>query len=96
MKVIVPGDATCVIRQIKGVFMKIKTKELSYEKVIAQIAEHRIRPRRPNPALRWLIGAASKGELKRVNFNYEMLGMERLGRDEPCLILMNHSSFIDL
>lgn len=76
--------------------MKIKTKELSYEKVITRIAEHRIRPKRPNPALRWLIGAASKGELKRVNFTYEMLGMERLRRDEPCLILMNHSSFIDL
>ena len=29
-------------------------------------------------------------------FTYEEIDMDKLGKDEPCLILMNHSSFIDL
>ncbi len=32
--------------------------------------------------------------LRRVKFN--RIGMEKLGKDEPCMILMNHSCFLDL
>ena len=31
-----------------------------------------------------------------TGFSYSSDGMDRLGADEPCLILMNHSSFTDL
>jgi len=34
--------------------------------------------------------------LKMTGFTYEKTGMEKLGKKEPCLVLMNHSSFIDL
>ena len=34
--------------------------------------------------------------LKRNGFTYEKIGMDKLKKGEPCLVLMNHSSFIDL
>lgn len=39
---------------------------------------------------------ASAGELKATNFKFNTVGMERLGKKEPCLFLMNHTSFLDL
>ena len=38
----------------------------------------------------------SSSDLKATNFTYTQTGMERWGKNEPALILMNHSSFIDL
>lgn len=76
--------------------MKIKTQELSYEEVLALPAAEHKNPKKPNPALIGLVRMLSKGELKKVGFHYETEGMEKLGADEPCLVLMNHSSFIDL
>lgn len=76
--------------------MKIKIKELSYDKVMGLPERIHHKPVRPNPLLRQLILALSKRELKQVGFQYEMHGMERLQKGEPCLVLMNHSSFIDL
>ena len=34
--------------------------------------------------------------LRAADFTFETAGMERLDKKEPCMILMNHSSFIDL
>ena len=31
-----------------------------------------------------------------TNFTYETERMELIGKDEPCLILMNHSCFLDM
>lgn len=76
--------------------MKIKVKNLSYDKVAALPERKHHRPVRPNPLLKQLILLLSKGELKKVRFECEKHGMERLKKGEPCLVLMNHSSFIDL
>lgn len=54
------------------------------------------KPLRPNIFLRTLIFALSTFELRATHFKYRKIGMEKLGKEEPCLILMNHSSFIDL
>ncbi len=35
-------------------------------------------------------------DLRATNFKYKRINMELLGKNEPCLVLMNHSSFIDL
>ena len=43
-----------------------------------------------------LIRFLSIFDLKKVNFKYKKIGMEKLNKKESCLILMNHSSFIDL
>lgn len=75
--------------------MKIKVKELSYDKVLALPREKRFKPRKPMWLLRGLIRLLSIPELMKVNFKCNKIGMERLKSNEPCLILMNHSSFID-
>lgn len=76
--------------------MKIKTKQLDYDQVMALQRPKRDKPIRPNILFRALIPILSLWELMKVRFTVEKVGMERLGRKEPCLILMNHSAFIDL
>lgn len=76
--------------------MKIKVKEMDYENVAALPLPPHIKPKKPNKALSTLIRAFSASELKKVNFKAEKIDMDKLTKDEPCLYLMNHSSFIDL
>ncbi len=54
------------------------------------------RPVKPNIFFRWLMKTVSSFDLKKTNFKCDKVGMEKLGKDEPALYLMNHSSFIDL
>ena len=45
---------------------------------------------------RFLMKTLSKKDLADCNFTYDLVDMDKLGPDEPCLFLMNHSSFTDL
>ena len=76
--------------------MKIKTKRKSYEEVLALPKRVHRNPKKSGVIFRKLMKMVSAPELKAVHFTYNSIGMERLGTEEPCLILMNHSSFIDL
>lgn len=76
--------------------MKIKIKEKSYEEVIALPREKHQNPMKQLKVIRMLLKAVSCFDLKAVGFSYEKTGMEKLQEKEPCLVLMNHSSFIDL
>ena len=76
--------------------MKTVIKEMPYEKVMALKPEKKQKPVRPGLFWRTLMRVLSKDELKSVNFKANYTGMEKLGRKEPCLILMNHSCFTDL
>lgn len=76
--------------------MKIKTKKLSYEKVIQLPRPKHRKPLRPLFLLQIVIRILAILDLYPTKFTYQKYGMEKLGRKEPCLILMNHSSFIDL
>ena len=76
--------------------MKIKDTIKDYEEVCALKHEGHVKPKKQSVLLRKLIKVLSKPELKATNFTYETEGMEKLGKDEPCLILMNHSCFTDL
>ena len=69
---------------------------MPYEKAAALKKEKRFRPLKPCLPIRVLLKAVSDPELKKVDFVCEKHGMEKLGKDEPALFLMNHSSFIDL
>ena len=76
--------------------MKIKTKRLPYEKVMAlPRAKHR-NPWKPLFLLQIVVRVLAVFDLFPTKFTYKTHGMEKIGKKEPCLILMNHSSFIDL
>ena len=76
--------------------MKIKLREKSYEEVLAiQADRHRV-PVRQLGIFRFLLCMLSVPDLWATHFTHHEIGMERLGKQEPALFLMNHSSFIDL
>ena len=74
--------------------MKIKTKQLSFAKVAALPKLKRKRPKRPNILFRALIWVLAIPELWATKFSYREV--RKNIEDGPCLILMNHSAFIDL
>ena len=76
--------------------MKIKQKNRSYEQVEAIPAPKRKKPRKPLFILKWIIKAFSAFDLFRLRAKFTETDMEKLGKREPALILMNHSCFLDL
>ena len=76
--------------------MKTTVTNKRYEDVIAMPKKKPFKPLKQHGFFRFLMKTLSSFDLKATNFKYEEIGMERLGKDEPCLVLMNHSSFIDL
>ena len=76
--------------------MKVKTKHLSYDEVMALPRPRHQKPKRPNILFRTLLKLVSLPDLLATKFRARRIGMEKLGKREPCLYLMNHSSFIDL
>jgi len=76
--------------------MKLQTRKISYEQAVAlKRPEHR-NPIRPNMFFRTLIRALSIPSIRSTHFTFTQERMELIGKDQPCLILMNHSSFTDL
>ncbi len=76
--------------------MKIKTKRVSYDHVENLKPTKRKKLPYPNFIFRTLVRLLSIPELIATKFTYTKTGMEKIGKREPCLILMNHSSFLDL
>ena len=76
--------------------MKIKVKDLPLSEALAEPRTTHKPPVKPSPFFRWLLKTVSAGDLKETGFTLETAGMEKLGKNEPALFLMNHSSFIDL
>ena len=72
--------------------MKIKTKQMPYSKVNTLKKPKHKKPVKPNILFRSIVRIASIPDLMKVRFKYE----GRLPEKMPCLILMSHSSFIDL
>ena len=76
--------------------MKTTVVNKSYEDVLALPKEKPFKPMKQSMFFRVILKIASSFDLKVTNFKCNKIGMEKLKIDEPCLILMNHSSFIDL
>ena len=76
--------------------MKITTKRQPFHKVAAMKPPAKRKPMRPLFLLQIVIRILAIFDLLPTGFTYDTHGMEKLGKKEPCLILMNHSSFIDL
>ncbi len=76
--------------------MKINTKNSTYSAVMARKRpKHRL-PIKPLLLLQAVVRVLASFDLLPTKFSYQTHGMEKLGKKEPCLILMNHSSFMDL
>ena len=76
--------------------MKIKIIQKKYEEIMAAEPEKHLRPKKPNMFFRMLMKGISIPALASAKFSHTEIGMEKLGKREPCLYLMNHSSFVDL
>ncbi len=76
--------------------MKIKVVKKSFDQVMAIKPPRHKKPIRPSLFFRTLMKLVSMGDMHKTHFTHEKIGMERLGKSEPALFLMNHSSFIDL
>lgn len=75
--------------------MKIKTKSTSYEYAMSVKKPKHLNPQKPNIFFRTLIRLLSIPDLLATKFTFTKSNMEKAGKG-PYLILMNHSSFIDL
>ena len=76
--------------------MKTTVKEMDFEKVMALPHYPHQHPKKPNLFWRTFIRGLTIPGLAGTRFSYTSEGMEQLGEGEPCLILMNHSCFLDL
>ena len=76
--------------------MKIKTAKMGYEEVLALPVWEHEKPIRQRLFFRMILLLLSVWDLWMTRFTYRTVGLEKLDKDEPCLVLMNHSSFIDL
>ena len=75
--------------------MKIKTEKMSFSEVMAlPRAPHR-RPARPSLFFRTLMRTVAIPDLAATHFRLEKLDMKD-AEGEACLVLMNHSCFMDL
>ena len=76
--------------------MKTTIKKLDYEKVMALPRPERKLPRKAGMFWRTLIRVLSFFAMLGTKFTYTTERMELLGKDEPCLVLMNHTCFQDM
>ena len=76
--------------------MKISVKELDFDKAMAKQRPAHKKPKKIGLFWRGLIRLLSVFGMMGTKFRYTSERMELLGKNEPCLILMNHSCFLDL
>ena len=76
--------------------MKTTVKTMDYDKVVALPRSKHRKPIKPNIFWRVLIWLLTFIGMAGTRFRYETEGFEKIGKDEPCLILMNHSCFQDM
>ena len=79
----------------RGLVMKIHTREMPYEEVLKLPRLRHKTPMKPQMWLAAIVRIVCGFTLRNINFSYTTERME-LVKDQPCLILMNHSSFTDM
>ena len=75
--------------------MKINTRRMSYDEVLKLPRLQHKNPRKPSKLLAFVVRFVSGFAMRETNFTYTTERMDLVG-DQPCLILMNHSSFTDM
>ena len=75
--------------------MKINSRRMSYDEVLKLPRLQHKTPRKPSKLLAFVVRFVSGFAMRETNFTYTTERMDLVG-DQPCLILMNHSSFTDM
>ena len=75
--------------------MKINTRTMPYEEVLKLPRLEHKPPRKPSKLLSTVVRVGVLPTLLKTKFSYTTERMDLVG-DQPCLILMNHSSFTDM
>ena len=75
--------------------MKIKVKKITYDELLDKKAKPLCKPKKTNILFRTLLKLVSLPDLWATKFKCSKELKKYMGK-EPCLILMNHSSFVDL
>jgi len=76
--------------------MKTTIKHLEYDKVMALPRPEHMPPRKPSFFWRTLVRAICGLGMGGCKLDYTTEGLEGIAKDEPCLILMNHTCFADM
>ena len=76
--------------------MKTTIRKMDYDKVMALPRPQHMAPRKPNLFWRLLMQVLSVFGLMGTGFRYEVEGLDKIPKDQPCLILMNHTCFLDM
>ncbi len=76
--------------------MKIKVRKSDYRTVMARRVRERRKPLRTSLFMRYLLRKVSSIDLRRTGFEWTGNGLEQTKGESSVLVLMNHSSFIDL
>ena len=76
--------------------MKVKVKKISFEELTKIKVKKDHKPVKPNIFWRTLIKLVSLPDILATKFKANYIDMDKLSKKEPCLILMNHSAFLDL
>lgn len=76
--------------------MKIKVLNTSLDKVMALSRPKRKTPKTPSWLFRAVLFVLSLPAVLKCRVKFQYHGMEKLDKSEPCMILMNHSCFLDL
>ncbi len=69
---------------------------MDYDKAMSKKPYQHKKPVKPHMFFRTLLKVLSAPALMGSDFSFTQDGMEKLGKDEPCLYLMNHSGFLDM
>ena len=75
--------------------MKISTRKMTYEEVLKLPRLKHKKPMKPSRLLAAIVRIVCAPTLRKIGFSYTTERMELVGK-QPCLILMNHSSFTDM
>ena len=76
--------------------MKTTVKSADFDAVMARPKPEHKKPKKPALFWRVLIRLLTVFGMMGTGFKLEKERMELVGKDEPCLILMNHSCFLDM
>ena len=76
--------------------MKTTVKKMDYDQVMALPRGKHWTPKKPNFFWRSLVRAISGLGMGGCKLDATIEGLDRIGKDEPCLILMNHTCFADM